>query len=270
MMNTKSKIKNTSWTAFKTMVKRDLVIQARDKWEFVFRVAMLPFVLILLYGYILPRVGILSSDFPSQMFPGMVGMSILVTGIHGTAVPLTMDFNMKREIEDRIQAPINVRVVAYAKMFVGILESWIGGLIVLPISLLFMASSLQLKIDIQSILLLIPILILVAVCSATLGLLVGTIIKPSQIAAMFPGFLMPLVFTGAIFFSWNSLKAVPIIQKLVLINPLLYVNEALRAVLTPQITHMPLLYSISGVILSTIIMGYFGAKRFIRMAKGNR
>lgn len=259
---------NSNWIAFKTMVKRDLVIQARDKWEFVFRVAMLPFVLILLYGYILPRVGIVAPTFPNQMFPGMVGMSILVTGIHGTAVPLTMDFNMSREIEDRLQAPVNVRVVAFAKMFVGILESWIGGLIVLPVSLLFMASSLDITINTQSILMLIPILILAAICSATLGLLVGTIIKPSQIAAMFPGFLMPLVFTGAIFFSWNSLSATPIIQKLVLINPLLYVNEALRAVLTPQITHMHLTYSISGIIISTLIMGYFGAKRFANMSGG--
>lgn len=265
-MNTNN---NSNWMAFKTMVKRDLLIQARDKWEFVFRVAMLPFVLILLYGYVLPRVGIVSPDFPNQMFPGMVGMSILVTGIHGTAVPLTMDFNMSREIEDRLQAPVNVKIVALAKMFVGILESWIGGLIVLPISLIFMASSLDLNISTQSIMMLIPILLIAAICSATLGLLVGTIIKPSQVAAMFPGFLMPLVFTGAIFFSWNALSATPFIQKLVLINPLLYVNEALRAVLTPQITHMPLTFSVVGILISTIIMGYFGAKRFIRMAKKN-
>lgn len=268
-MRTNKKNNNLNWIAFKTMVKRDLVIQARDKWEFVFRVAMLPFVLILLYGYILPRVGIVSPDFPNQMFPGMVGMSILVTGIHGTAVPLTMDFNMSREIEDRLQAPVNVSIVALAKMFVGILESWIGGLIVLPISLIFMASSLNININIQSIIMLIPILLISAICSAALGLLVGTIIKPSQIAAMFPGFLMPLVFTGAIFFSWRALSATPIIQKLVLVNPLLYVNEALRAILTPQITHMSLNYSIVGILMSTLIMGYFGAKRFIRMAKDN-
>lgn len=267
-MSTTESTKQTNWLAFRTMVKRDLVIQLRDKWEFVFRVAMLPFVLILLYGYILPRVGVVDPTFPNQMFPGMVGMSILVTGIHGTAVPLTMDFNMSREIEDRLQAPVNVRMVALAKMTVGILESWIGGLIVLPISLLFMGSNLNITMTAQGIPMLILILILAAVCSATLGLLVGTIIKPSQIAAMFPGFLMPLVFTGAIFFSWNDLSATPIIQKLVLVNPLLYVNEALRAVLTPHITHMPLVFSILGIVVCTLIMGYFGFKRFIRMAKG--
>ena len=38
--------KISSFKVFSTMVKRDLVIQLRDKWEFIFRVAMLPFVLI--------------------------------------------------------------------------------------------------------------------------------------------------------------------------------------------------------------------------------
>lgn len=259
---------NVSWIAFKTMVKRDLLIQARDKWEFVFRVAMLPFMLILLYGYILPKVGLVPETFPTQMFPGIVGMSILVTGIHGTAVPLTMDFNMFREIEDRLMAPANVRIVALAKMFVGIIESWIGGLIVLPLSIIFMGSSLKLTLNLQQILGLIPILLLAAISSATLGLLVGTIIKPSQIAAMFPGFLIPMVFLGAIFFSWNALTVTPIIKILVLVNPLVYVNEALRAVITPQITHMPIFYSVLGIVLSILIMGYLGAKRFIGMAKG--
>jgi hypothetical protein len=60
--------------AFWAMVERDLLIQARDIWEFVFRVAMLPFILILTYGFMLPTLGVLPESFPSQMFAGMVGM----------------------------------------------------------------------------------------------------------------------------------------------------------------------------------------------------
>jgi ABC-2 type transport system permease protein len=254
--------------AFKAMVKRDLVVQLRDKWEFVFRVAMLPFILILTYGYILPTVGVLPKNFPTQMFSGMIGMSMLITGIHGTAVPFTMDFNNLREIEDRLLAPVPVSTVAFAKMAVGIIESFIGGLIVLPISLLFMGGALNMNITPKAVAMLIPVLILIAVASATLGLLVGTIIKPMQIAAMFPGFLMPVVFLGAIFFSWSDLAAVPVVQVIVLINPLVYANEALRAILTPEIGHMPLVLSIAGMVISIAVMGYFGAKRFIRMATG--
>ncbi len=250
-----------------TMVKRDLVIQARDKYEFVFRVGMLPFILILIYGYVLPKIGVVSADFPQYMFPGMVGMSLLLTGIHGTAVPLTMDFNNSREIEDRLQAPIDTRYIAIAKMIVGIIESWIGALIVLPISLIFMNEYLVFSFTFGQIIGLIGVLILASFASATLGLLVGTIVKPMQIAAMFPGFLMPMVFTGAIFFTWDALSALPVFQMLVLANPLVYINEALRALMYVDVASMPLMFSVLGMVVFTIIMGYVGFKRFMRLAQ---
>lgn len=251
---------------FFTMVKRDLLIQSRNWLEFIFRVAMLPFILILTYGYVLPRIGILSSDFPNQMFPGMVGMSLLVTGIHGTSVPLSMDFNNSREIEDRLQAPVDIRLTAFAKMFVGIIESWIGALIVLPVSLLFMSSNLNFDMSVMNVICTLGVVFLSSIASATLGLLVGTIVKPMQIAAMFPGFLMPLIFTGAIFFSWSSLETLPVFKYIVLLNPLVYINEALRFTMNFGMDSMPILISIAGIIIFTIIMGYFGMKRFKKMA----
>lgn len=251
---------------FWTMVKRDLLIQGRNWMEFVFRVGMLPFILILTYGYVLPKIGILSPDFPNQLFPGMVGMSLLVTGIHGTAVPMAMDFNNSREIEDRLQAPVNTLMTAWAKMFVGVVESWIGALIVLPISLVFMGANINIHLNLESSILLIFILILSSITSATLGLLVGTIVKPMQIAAMFPGFLMPLIFTGAIFFSWSALSTLPIFKWLVLVNPLVYINESLRYAMGTSMDTMPLLISLAGIIFFTILMGVVGIKRFKKMA----
>lgn len=198
--------------AFWAMIKRDLLVQWRDKGEFIFRVAMLPFILILVYGFMLPTVGILPATFPTHMFCGMIGMSMLITGIHGTAVPVSMDFHNLREIEDRLLASVSTRTVAYAKMFVGILESFIGGLIVLPISLIFMGSKITIQMTLSSLPLLILVLVLTAMASAALGLLIGTIVKPSQIAAMFPGFLMPVVFLGSIFYTWNQLAPLPVMQ----------------------------------------------------------
>lgn len=200
--------------AFWAMVKRDLLVQWRDKGEFIFRVAKLPFILILVYGFMLPTVGILPATFPTHMFCGMIGM--LIAGIHGTAVPVSMDFHNLREIEDRLLASLSTRTVAYAKMFVGILESFIGGLIVLPISLIFMGSKITIQMTLSSLPLLILVLVLTAMASAALGLLVGTIVKPSQIAAMFPGFLMPVVFLGSIFYTWNQLAPLPVMQGITL------------------------------------------------------
>jgi ABC-2 type transport system permease protein len=178
--------------AFWAMVQRDLLIQARDAWEFVFRVAMLPFILILTYGF------------------------------------------------------------------------------VLPISLIFMGSRIDVTMGAGGILPLALVLVLISLASAALGLLVGTIVKPNQIAAMFPGFLMPVVFLGAIFFSWQSLSAIPVLQAIVLVNPLVYANEALRAILTPQITHMPLVFSVFGLVAAIVIMGGLGFRRFHRMVVGQK
>ncbi|QIK70597.1 ABC transporter permease [Erysipelothrix sp. HDW6C] len=258
---------NHKWLTFKTMIKRDLLIQARDKNEFIFRVAMLPLILIFIYGFVLPRIGVVSSEFAANMFPGMVGMSLLLTGIHGTAVPLTMDFNNSREIEDRLQAPVDTKYIALAKMFVGIVEAWIGALIVLPISLLFMSQHLSFTLAGWDFVVLFGILLLASLASASLGLLVGTIVKPMQIAAMFPGFLMPLVFTGAIFFTWNALTPLLPVKMFVLINPLVYINEALRGIMNSNVTSMPFIMSIGGIVFFTVVMSSLGFKRFMKLAK---
>jgi ABC-2 type transport system permease protein len=68
----------------------------------------------------------------------------------------------------------------------------------------------------------------------------------------------------------KALSPVPVFKSLVLINPLVYANEALRFVLTPQIESMPLGASILGLVVSSALMGYFGFKRFHRMATGTK
>ena len=251
--------------AFWAMVKRDLLVQWRDKWEFVFRVGMLPFILILTYGFMLPEAGILPESFSTHMFVGMIGMSMLITGIHGTAVPVSMDFHNLREIEDRLLAPVSSRTVAYAKMLVGILESFIGGAIVLPISLIFMGSRISITMSASMIPLLILVLILTAITSAALGLLVGTIVKPTQVAAMFPGFLMPVVFLGSIFYTWKQLSPIPVMQVITLADPLTVINEALRGIMTPQIDSIALYITIPAIIAWILVLGTTALKRFDRM-----
>ena len=70
--------------------------------EFVFRVAMLPFILILTYGYVLPTLGV----------PGLPVPDVRRHGWHEHAHhrdpprrALTMDFNNLHEIEDHLRRP---------------------------------------------------------------------------------------------------------------------------------------------------------------------
>lgn len=253
-------------SAFWAMVQRDLLLVARNFLEFAYRVAMLPFMFILLFGFVLPSVGQVPESFPTMMFPGILGMSVMVAGIHGVAIPISLDFGVSREIEDRLLAPVRTEQVALAKMVIGMFEAWLGGLIVLPLAWLIMGT--RLSVAFENVAYFVPILVLAGLTSASLGLLLGTVIKPPQIPAMFPGFLIPMVLLGATFFTWPSLVDIPLIQALVLVDPLVYVSEAFRAVFTPAVAHMNLTYSLIGMVLSTVLMAWLGIKRFVRMAIG--
>lgn len=250
--------------AFWAMVERDLTITFRHFKEFAYRVAMLPFTFIFLFGFVLPAIGQVPETFPTLMFAGILGMSVMVAGIHGVAIPISLDFGVSREIEDRLLAPVYPAQVAMAKMVVGVLEAWLGGLIVLPLAWLIMGS--RLDVAFENVGYFLPILILAGLTSASLGLLLGTIIKPSQIPAMFPGFLIPMVLLGATFFPWPALAVIPAVQVFVLIDPLLYVSEAFRAIFTPGIPHMALEFSLLGMAATTVLMAWIGIRRFVRMA----
>lgn len=191
-------------TAFWAMVSRDLLVQWRDHNEFIFRVAMLPLILIVVYGFMLPTVGLLPAEFPTHMFCGMIGMSMLITGIHGTAVPISMDFHNLREIEDRLLAPVSSRTVAYAKMTVGVLESFVGGLIVLPISLIFMGHAISIDLSPERLPLLVLVLLLTAFASAARDSLWGPSSNPPRLPPCSPVFSCLLFFWEASFIPGTS------------------------------------------------------------------
>ncbi len=49
-----------------------------------------------------------------------------------------------------------------------------------------------------------------------------------------------MIFFGCAYYPWRGLDAVPVAKYAVLVNPLVYVAEGMRAALTPQVAHMPL------------------------------
>jgi ABC-2 type transport system permease protein len=51
--------------------------------------------------------------------------------------------------------------------------------------------------------------------------------------------VLPLTFLGCIYYPWAVLTPILWLKVLVLFNPMVYMNEALRASLTPQLPHMP-------------------------------
>jgi ABC-2 type transport system permease protein len=58
---------------------------------------------------------------------------------------------------------------------------------------------------------------------------------------MFSMVLTPMIFFGCTYYPWSALGHFPILQKVVLVNPLVYASEGLRGTLVPQFPHLPVL-----------------------------
>ena len=86
------------------------------------------------------------------------------------------------------------------------------------------------------------ILILAAasLLTASLGLLLGTAMDPRKMQMLFAVILLPATMLGCVYYPWSALSHIRWLQIAVLINPMVYMSEGLRAVLTPVLGHMPL------------------------------
>ena len=78
----------------------------------------------------------------------------------------------------------------------------------------------------------------------SLGLVLGTSFEARNIGLMFGFVILPITFLGGTYYQWTRLTPVKIggwhwLQTIVLINPLIYINEGMRAAFT-QASHMHL------------------------------
>jgi ABC-2 type transport system permease protein len=83
---------------------------------------------------------------------------------------------------------------------------------------------------------------LACVAMAGLGLVLGTSFEPRNIGLMFGFIILPITFLGGTYYSWTRLAPVSVggwhwLQTIVLVNPLIYVNEGMRAAFT-EAPHM--------------------------------
>ena len=84
-------------------------------------------------------------------------------------------------------------------------------------------------------------ILLVSLFAASEGLALGCSMNQQHISLMFSMVITPMIFFGCTYYPWSALKTFPILQKAVLVNPLVYASEGLRATLVPQFPHLSLI-----------------------------
>jgi ABC-2 type transport system permease protein len=245
-------VASASRIALRALILRDLVVLWKNKGEFVVRTLIQPFLLVFVFLYVFPRIGqgiggganrASDSAFATVLVPGVVGISIMFQGIQAVALQLSTEFGYTREIEDRVQAPCPIWLVAASKVLSGAAQGLIAAVIVFPIAAVVHASGVHAHLAVHwwVVITLIP---LACVTMTSLGLLLGTAFEPRNIGLMFGFVVLPLTFLGGTYYQWTRLSPVQVggihwLQIVVLVNPLIYVNEGMRAGLT-HASHMHL------------------------------
>jgi ABC-2 type transport system permease protein len=114
---------------------------------------------------------------------------------------------------------------------------------VFPIAAVVHASQIHINLQVHW-LVLVTMLPLACVTCSALGLTFGTIFDPRTVPLLFGIVILPLTFLGGTYYAWTTLSPVTAagvhwLQLLVLVNPLIYINEGFRAALTSS-PHMTL------------------------------
>jgi ABC-2 type transport system permease protein len=251
---------------FLALLRRDAHVAGKELPYFLLRVTMQPMLFVIVFGYLLPKMGFVQRGYTSALLPGILGISLAFASLQSVALPMVADFGWTREIEDRLLAPVPTWLVALEKVLAGSVQGVLAALFVLPMARLIMGPIAGL--DVHAWGELIGVTILAAATFSTFGLLLGTIIEPAQIGLMFGFIVAPMIFFGCAYYPWQGLSAVPAMKYAVLVNPLVYVSEGMRGAITPTLPHMPLALVVAGLAVLTTIFWTLGIRAFDRRAIG--
>jgi ABC-2 type transport system permease protein len=252
-------------SVFVALLRRDMRVARRDLPFFLLRTTMQPLMFVVVFGYLLPKMGFLDSRYTTALLPGVLAVSLALSSIQSVALPMVQDFGWTREIEDRLLAPVPIWLVAAEKIFAGVIQGVIAAIFVLPIARVIMGPIEFLSFANVGVVLFITVL---GAAASSLGLFLGTAISPQQIGLMFGVIVAPMIFFGCAYYPWQGLSAVPVMKYAVLINPLVYVAEGMRAALTPGAPHMSLPVVIGALVVITAVFWTLGMRSFMKRALG--
>jgi ABC-2 type transport system permease protein len=236
--------------AFLGLMLRDLFVLRREIAPFLIRVAMNPLLFLFVFTYVMPHMSggaamnptanmaaAGGGSFGTVLLPGLMAVAIMFSGIAAVALPLAQEFGITREIDDRVMCPLPIGFVAIEKIVFSALQSIVAAALVFPLA--YYIPSTPVAAHVSSWPFLIAVLILASLLSGALGLTIGTSVQPKQIGLVFGVVVVPITFLGCVYYPWAALGHLKWLQYGVLLNPIVYISEGLRAALTPTMGHMP-------------------------------
>ena len=250
--------------AFLALCGRDLWVTVRhEPGAFLAQALLQPIFFLFVFGRVLPEIGAAQGSYGQQLMPGIMALTLVLTALQNTALPLVIEFSFTNEIEDRLLAPLHTAGVALQKMAIAALRGVVAALLILPMSELILPGGVTVSDPHWAALA--GVLLAGSLTAAGMGLVLGTAVPPNRISVAFAVVLTPLIFTGATFYPWATLGGLRWFQILTLLNPLTYVSEGMRASLTDT-PHMATGWIVLGLVVSLAVTSALGVRGFVRRA----
>jgi len=265
--------------AFAGLLLRDLYVLRREIMPSIVRIVMNPLLFLFVFTYVMPhmtggaasmnptaRMAAAGGGFGTVLLPGLMAVAIMFSGIAAVALPLAQEFGITREIDDRVMCPLPIAAVAAEKVVFSAMQGFISAAIVFPLA--YFIPTPRVVVHVTSWLFLFVVLTLSSLLAGALGLTIGTSVQPKQIGLIFSVVVIPITFLGCVYYPWAALGRIPWLQYGVLVNPIVYISEALRSALTPTTGHMGNGYILAGLVFYLALLMWIGMKGFRRRVVG--
>jgi len=249
-----------NWKTFVALLWRDARVARRNVVPLLLQTFLQPMMFVFIFGRVMVSSGYMPTAYKSLLLPGIMAISMVFTGVWAVAMPLIAEFQFTHEIEDRLLSPIGNDWIAIEKVLFGAAQAVVAGLAVIPAAWVLLRPGLELTLP--SPLTFAVVTLLVALFSACGGLALGCSVGQTQIGLMFSMVLTPMIFFGCTYYPWSALANFPILQKVVLVNPLVYASEGLRGTLVPQFPHLPLIAVLLALLIFDSLLLMVGLRQF--------
>jgi ABC-2 type transport system permease protein len=253
-----------NWKTFFALLSRDGHVARRNLIPMLLQNLLQPMLFTFVFGRVMTTSGMMPAAYKSMLLPGIMAISMVMSGVWAVAMPLISEFQFTREIEDRLLAPIETGWLAVQKVVGGMIQALVAGLVVLPAAWLMMGSGVN--VDFGHLLEFALVALLVALFSAAGGLMLGTSIGQTQVGLMFSLVLAPMMMFGCAYYPWSALTPFPVLKYAVLINPLVYASEGLRGSLVPSVDHIDTMIVIAVLLFADAALLFLGLKKFNKKA----
>src|SRR4051794_37760390 len=90
------------------MLARDAHVARRNFVTLAFQTLLQPMMFVFVFGRGMTASGLMSAQYKALLLPGIIALSMIMSGTWAVAMPLVSEFQFPKEIEDRLLAPMDL------------------------------------------------------------------------------------------------------------------------------------------------------------------